>query len=189
MRPTRLLLAAILFLGFQSNLYSEARQQRHVPLTVNLLKLASGPCMSKGRLQDPESDRSKERLQEMNRIMHHGTDAVLVLADSLTNSRPIPPMLCGWKGMALGDVALITLFDLFREPGGLFTVPELDWDKFLERSSPKLSAEQVLREFVRKRGRHGLRDKWDAFWNEHKNELIWDERDRCYRPRPGHPEI
>lgn len=188
MRAIRLVIAAILFFSFQSGLDAERRQQPSVPLTINLFKLASGPCMNKGRLQDAEFDKSKERLQEMNRIMHHGTDAVEALADSLTNSHPVPPMVCGWRGMALGDVALITLLDLFRDPGGRPTVSELNWDTFLERSSPKLSAEQILRDFVRKHRRHGLRDKWDAFWNEHKDELIWDEQDHCYRLRPGHPE-
>lgn len=188
MRAIRLFLAAILLFGLQSNLHSEARQRPPAPLTINLFKLASGPCMSKGRLQDPEFDRSKERVEEMNRIMHHGTEAVAALADSLTNSHPVPPVLCEWKGMALGDLALVALLDLFREPGGRSTVPELHWDSFLERSSPKLSAEQVLREFIRKHRRHGLRDKWDAFWDEHKDEIIWDERDRCYRTSPGHPQ-
>lgn len=188
MRAIRLLLAASLLFALKPSLHAEQRQPPSLPLTINLFKLASGPCMSKGRLQDPDYDRSKERMKEMDRIIRHGTDSVEALADSLTNSRPVPPMLCGWKGMALGDVALIALLDLFRESGGRSTVPELNWDVFLDRSSPKLSAERVLREFVRKHGRHGLREKWDAFWNEHKDEIIWDERDRCYRPGPGHPQ-
>lgn len=188
MRTIRLVVAAILLFSFRPKLDAEPRQQRPAPFAVNLFKLASGPCMSKGRLQDSEFDKSKERLEEMHSIMRHGTDSVLALADSLTNSHPVAPMICGWKGMALGDVALLTLLDLFREPDGRSTVPELNWDTFLDRSSPRLSPEQVLRDFVRKHGRRGLREKWDTFWSEHKDEVIWDERDRCYRVRPGHPQ-
>lgn len=187
MHPIRLVMAAaFLFFASQPGLHAERRQQPSVPLTINLFKLASGPCMSKGRLQDPEFDKSKERLEEMNRIMHHGTDSVTALAESLTNSHPVPPMLCGWKGMALGDVALVALLDLFRDSNDHSTVPELDWDTFLERSSPNLSAEQVLRKFIRSHRRSGLRQKWDSFWNEHKDDLIWDEQDHCYRLSPAH---
>lgn len=188
MRAIWLALSGILLFSFPPKIDAERGRQSSEPMRIHFVKLAAGPCMSKGRLQDPEYDKSKDRLEEMNHIMRHGTDSLAALADSLTDSHPVRPVLCYWKSMALGDVALITLLDLFREPGGRSTVPELDWDTFLDRSSPKLSAEQVLREFVRKHRRRGLREKWDTFWNEHKDEVIWDERDRCYRARPGHPQ-
>jgi hypothetical protein len=184
----RLICVGTLLLITGIQLEAAAPAQQPAAVAIHFHNLAAGPCMSKGRIQDPEHDKSQRRLAEMDRIIRHGTGSILALSEALTNSRPVTPLLCGWKGMAIGDVALVTLLDLFRDPGGRSTVPELEWDTFLERSSPNIPAEQVLRDFIRKHRRQSLREKWNTFWKEHQDEIIWDEHDRCYRARPGHPQ-
>lgn len=159
---------------------------QHPParLSLDLVKLAEGPCISNTRLQDAENHGRREL---MEKIIRHGTDSIAALADSLTNSRPTPqPVRCNWHATAVGDVALFALMDLFRDRNLHSTVPELEWDTFLERSSPALTQEQVLRDFIRKHHRAGLQEKWNGFWKEHKEEVIWDSSDRCFRTRPGH---
>lgn len=163
--------------------------EHRATLSFHLARLAEGPCIAKGRLQDATPGESKERRQTVERIMQHGTESIEALTAALIDSRPVHhPVLCSWHGMAIGDVALIALLDLFRGPNLQSTVPDLEWDRFLERSSPGLSKEEVLREFIRKHHRSGLQKKWERFWNEHRDEVIWYVADKCYRLRPGHPE-
>lgn len=171
-------------LAFAANRSHTGHQNSPARLSLDLVKLTAGPCIANERLQDSDSHGRREL---MEKIIRHGTDSIAALADSLINSRPTPqPVRCNWHATALGDVALFALMDLFRDRNLHSTAPELEWDTFLERSSPTLTQEQVLQDFIRKHRRAGLEEKWDAFWKEHKDEVIWDSNDLCYRTRPGH---
>jgi hypothetical protein len=171
----------VLFVLFAGTL---AAQQPADNLHFNLVKLSRGNCISHERIQDSSG---KDRKQIMARIEHHGVRSVESLARALTDGHPVGhPILCGWKGMQVGDVALVVLLDLFKDPSGRSTAHELEWDTFLERSSPALTPEQVLRSFVRAHRRTGLQEKWASFWREHRDQIIWDEHSRCYRMQPGH---
>jgi hypothetical protein len=192
MRVMKRTLLVAIFLAFSclaslalpANRSHTGHQHSPARLSLDLVKLAEGPCLSNARFQDSDAHGRREL---MEKIIRHGTDSIAALADSLTNSRPTPePVRCNWHGTALGDVALFALMDLFRDHKLHSTVPELEWDTFLERSSPTLTQEQVLRDFIRKHHRAGLQEKWNGFWKEHKDEVIWDSGDLCYRTRPGH---
>jgi hypothetical protein len=82
----------------------------------------------------------------MAQIMLNGVNSLEWLGRRIRDSHPVPkPILCGWRGMQVGDVALVVVLDLFKDPDGQSTAHELDWDTFLERSSPSQTPEQVLR--------------------------------------------
>lgn len=160
-------------------------QQSPANLQFDLARLTQGTCITNGRIQDSNL---KNRQHIMAQIMLNGVNSLEWLGRRIRDSHPVPnPILCGWRGMQVGDVALVVVLDLFKDPDGQSTAHELDWDTFLERSSPSLTPEQVLRGFIRKYRRSGLEKKWHAFWQEHSDQIIWDEQGRCYRMQPGHP--
>ncbi len=160
-------------------------QQPANNLHFDLVKLSQGTCISRGRIQDSDL---KNREHIMEHIERHGVRSVESLGKVISDGHPVHhPILCDWHGMQVGDVALVVLLDLFKDPSGRSTAHELEWDTFLERSSPSLTQEQVLRSFVRTHRRSGLQEKWNYFWQEHRDQIIWDQQARCYRMQPGHP--
>ncbi|MCI0338028.1 MAG: hypothetical protein L0226_10650, partial [Acidobacteria bacterium] len=61
------------------------------------------------------------------------------------------------------------------------TIDGVGWDEILERRTPDLTAEDVLRNYIREHGRGAIRMKWEKVWRENKDRLDWDEIEKCFR--------
>jgi hypothetical protein len=85
-----------------------------------------------------------------------------------------------WPRVAVGDVALVTLIDLFTTSDGRTTVPGLDWDTLLERRKDEPSWD-VLAGYIAKYGRSGLRRKVAGILRLDQEKYIWDPRELCFR--------
>jgi hypothetical protein len=144
----------------------------------NLGKVVTKSCMSKGRVQDREYNQSKE----VDQIVQAREAAIPPLIRLLTDThRTKRPLECHWSETRIGDMAFIVLSDLFTDSHYNSTVPELTWDEFLESARPDIAAESKLRGFINIHGRSGLKEKWKTFWEKHQNDLVWDERELCFR--------
>jgi len=79
---------------------------------------------------------------------------------------------------------LIILTDFFIDDTWQHTtIPGVGWAKFLERGSNKdLTGEQVLRNYISKHGRRKIKQRWQKIWEEYRDKVEWDEKERCFKP-------
>ena len=132
-------------------------------------------CRAAGRLQDRRYCASKMEDQ----ILAMGKDAIPILISQLTDTRKTrEPVYDFWGYTTAGDVAYFILSDLFTDSDEVTnTMPDVE----LPRTDCATGAETCWREFVKKHGRRFIQREWLAAWNRHKNQIIWDEKARCFR--------
>jgi hypothetical protein len=62
------------------------------------------------------------------------------------------------------------------------TIPGFSWDEFLERGNDKDSTgEQILRIYIEKHGRKSIKKQWQKLWDKNKENIVWDENERCFK--------
>jgi len=144
---------------------------------IDLASITSMPF--KGRVQD----RDYSNIPAVDQLIAQGPSCIPFLIDHLDDETRLDPEVVElWNSVAVADVALMILTDLFTDSSWQgTTVPEAQWYAMLEysRGSGK-SAEQALREFVRKHGRKAIKEKWSKIWNENRDKIFWDESERCF---------
>jgi hypothetical protein len=152
------------------------------PLRFDLSKIGSvlageQICEDKGRLQDYPS-------KEMDEIIAAGPKAVPVLIAMITDPRQVKtnePIICFWYGMAVGDLALCLLTDLFADASGRSTVPGSDWSSMMDPEDKGRAAADQLRLFVKKHGRAVLQAKWQKLWTRYGGQVYWNTKDKCFK--------
>jgi hypothetical protein len=138
-------------------------------------------CQFVGRSQDCSG-------KVMTDILAAGKQAIPVLISQLTDTdRTKRPIQEGWSYTNSGDVAYIVLVSLFTSPEGTFNLPEVPTWKSVMRGC-NTGVEGCWREYVRKTGRESVQEAWLKAWNEHKDQIFWDSKSRCFRLAKSEPK-
>ena len=136
---------------------------------------------SKGRVQDGFSENITRLLSI---IVENEPQSIACLIDLLmSEDRYDTSVIPLWPEVFEGDVALVFLDNLFRDPTGKFSsFPELCWDNLLGRSGDeRIPAPQLLRRYVERHGRGSIRERWREAWELHRDRIEWDEEARFFR--------
>jgi hypothetical protein len=150
-----------------------------LPLTdINLAEI--GALTPKGRVQDREYNQSPV----VEGLIAHGKESIPYLISKLDDETKVAAHVVDyWYDVRIGDVALIILTDLFTDSTWQkTTISGVEWDKFLERGNDtNLTGEQVLRNYISRHGRTRIKERWQHIWEANKNEILWDEKERCFK--------
>jgi hypothetical protein len=139
-----------------------------------------GHIAAKGRVQDLEYN----QLPVIKELIAQGKESVPYLINKLNDETKVKGQVVDyWSDVRVGDVALIVLTDFFTDSTWQRpTIAGLTWDEFLERGNRKsLTAEEILRSYIAKRGRRKIQDRWKDTWAQYRNKIYWDERERCFK--------
>ncbi len=151
-----------------------------VKFYIDELDLAQiGHISSKGRVQDSEYN----NLEIVTKLIERSTRSIPFLISKLEEeAKTMKPVMDFWSKTTVGDIALIILVDFFTDSTWKkATIDGVGWDEILERRTPDLTAEDVLRNYIREHGRGAIRMKWEKVWRENKDRLDWDEIEKCFR--------
>jgi hypothetical protein len=150
------------------------------PTKLTEIDLATiGAIAPKGRVQDREYN----QLPVVERLIAHGRESIPYLISKLDDATKIDGhVLDYWYDVRVGDVALIILTDFFIDHTWQnTTIPGIGWDKFLEPGgNTDLTGEQVLRNYIAKHGRRKIKQRWQKIWEEYRDKVEWDEKERCF---------
>lgn len=146
---------------------------------IDLSKI--GAVTPKGRVQD----RDYNNLPVVENLIANGTEAVPFLIGKLDDRTGVKDHVFEyWSDVRVGDVAFVILTDFFTDPTWQkTTIPGVGYDTFLERRNPTITGEQVLRNYIAKRGRNDITKRWRAIWAQYNARVYWDESDRCFKLR------
>lgn len=145
---------------------------------INLAEV--GALTPKGRVQDREYN----QLPVVEGLIAHGKESIPYLISKLDDETKIAGHVVDyWHDVRIGDVALIILIDLFTDSTlQKTTIPGVGWDEFLERGNDtNLTGEQVLRNYISRHGRTKIKERWQHLWEANKDEILWDEKERCFK--------
>jgi len=139
----------------------------------------------KGRVQDGGlQDKDFKELPIAENLLAHGKDSIPFLIGKLDDETKMDKgAMDFWSEVYVGDVALMILNDFFTSADGLTsTIPGFGWDEFLERGNDKDSTgEEILRKYIKKHGRKNIKERWQKLWDENKENIFWDEAERCFK--------
>jgi hypothetical protein len=136
----------------------------------------------KGRVQDKDYN----NLVIIDGLLTNGNDAIPFLISKLEDETEIDHHVFDyWPGpVRVGDVAFVILMDFTTDSSWMrSTIPGADRDSILGKYDPNLPGVERLTRAVEKHGRKPIRKKWEKIWAEHKEQIIWDERERCFTMR------
>jgi hypothetical protein len=158
-----------------------ASTEKGRPLSeVDLSQIAD--VAPKGRVQDKDYN----DLLIIDELIANGNDAIPFLISKLEDDTEIKHHVFDfWPGPAtVGDVAFVILMDFTTDSSWTRnTIPGTDRDSILGKYDPHLPGVERLARFVEKHGRKPIRLKWERVWAEQKDQIIWDERERCFTVR------
>lgn len=143
-----------------------------------------GHIASKGRVQDKEYN----NLGEIEELIASGKDSIPFLISKLEDETAIKHhVLDYWpQPVTVGDVAYVILMDFTTDSSSTKnTIPGTDRDSLLGKYDPDLPGVERLARFVEKHGRKPVRQKWEKVWAAHKDQIVWDERERCFKLGSG----
>lgn len=139
-----------------------------------------------GRVQDGGlQDKDFKELPIAENLLAHGKDSIPFLIGKLDDETEMDNgAMDFWYKVYVGDVALMILNDFFTKGDGLSsTIPGFGWDEFLERGNDKDSTgEEILRKYIKKYGRKTIKARWQKVWDANKDNIFWDEAERCFKP-------
>lgn len=138
----------------------------------------------KGRVQDNGvGDENFKLLSITDDLIANGKDSIPFLINKLDDETKMKRGTVDfWYEVYVGDVALIMLTDLFTESDAKnSTILGFAWDEFLERGNDKDSmGEEILRKYIKKYGRKNIKKRWQDFWDIQKENIFWNEKERCF---------
>ncbi|PYS91181.1 MAG: hypothetical protein DMF64_13100 [Acidobacteria bacterium] len=149
----------------------------NVPLSaINLADI--GHIAPKGRVQDREYN----QLPVVEQLLAHGKEAIPYLIAHLEDETKIKGHVIDyWSEVRVGDVAHIILSDFFTDSTWQhMTIAGVNWNELLG-SNANLTGEQRWRNYIAKHGRKSIRAKWQQLWDENKENIFWDESERCFK--------
>ena len=139
-----------------------------------------GHIAPKGRVQD----KNYNNLAVIDELVAAGKDSIPFLISKLEDETVIDHhVLDYWpQPVKVGDVAYVILANFTTDSSWTkSTLPGTDWDSLLGKYDPNLPGVERLARFVEKNGRKPIRQKWERVWAEHKDQIVWDERERCFK--------
>lgn len=146
---------------------------------IDLTKI--GHLAPKGRVQDYEYNHPVI----IDQLLAHGKESIPYLISKLEDETEIDYKVVDyWYHCYVGDVALIILGDFFSDSTEeRSTIPGVAWDEFLERRNrTDITGEELLRNYIDRHGRKGIKTKWEKIFAEYGSKIYWDEKERCFRP-------
>lgn len=176
-----LLRTLIVLLALAVGCVADQPPRKSKVLRFDLARICGGMpddhCSPKGRFQDGGSI-------VIDEIIAGGKDSVPVLIGMLTDTRRTKtPIEDYWSVTYIGDIAFMVLADLFLDSSWQHaTVPGTGWEML--GADPQGPAETQLRDYILKHGRASLKAKWTKLWEQYKDKVYWDEKERCFKPGP-----
>jgi hypothetical protein len=150
------------------------------PLTeINLA--AIGAIAAKGRVQDTDYN----QLPVVEQLIAHRKQSIPFLISKLDDETKIQGHVMDyWNEVRVADVALIILTDFFVDHTWQnTTIPGVGWNEFLERgANSDITAEEVLRNYISRHGRSKIKSRWQKIWDKYRDQIEWDETERCFKP-------
>ena len=140
---------------------------------------AIGHMASKGRVQDREYN----RLPVIEQLLAHGKNSIPYLISQLDDETKIEGHIKDyWSDVRVGDVALIILTNFFTDKSWRrTTIPGVGWDEFLGgENGASITGEQRLRNYLARRGRKSIKERWQRVWEQHGENIRWDDEERCF---------
>jgi len=139
-----------------------------------------GQITPKGRVQDKEYS----QLEVIDQLIANGKDSIPFLISKLEDGTIIQHHVIDyWPGpITVGDVAFVILSDFTTDHTWTkTTIPEPMRTVFLGKYDPNLPGVERLTRFVQKHGRKPIRRKWEEIWSKYKDQIVWDEQERCFK--------
>lgn len=143
-----------------------------------------GQIAPKGRVQD----KNYNNLAEIEKLIANGKDSIPFLIGKLEDESVIKHHVMDYwpQPVTVGDVAYVILMDFTTDSSWTKnTIPGADRDSLLGKYDPDLPGVERLARFVEKHGRKPVRQKWEMLWAAHKDQIVWDERERCFKVDSG----
>ena len=141
--------------------------------------------IARGRAQGGTlQDENFNKLPIANELLAHGKDSIPFLIGKLDDETKMDDSVIDfWYRSYVGDIALVILIDFFtKEDEMTSTIQGFGWDDFLERGNDKDSmGEAILRNYIEKHGRKNIKARWQKVWDENKENIFWDETERCFK--------
>jgi len=141
----------------------------------------------KGRVQDKEYN----QLPIIDDLIANGKDSIPFLIGKLNDETKINHHVFDyWYEVSVGDVSLVILGDFFTDASWQnTTISDVGWNDFLERGEDKDSTgEAILRKYIKKYGRKKIKERWQKMWEQNKENIYWDETDRCFKIKKSEKE-
>jgi hypothetical protein len=140
---------------------------------------AIGRIAPKGRVQDREYN----QLPVVEGLIAHGKESIPYLISQLDDETKIEGQVQDyWSEVRVGDVALVILIDFFTDKSWQrTTISGVGWDEFLGgENDASLTGEERLRNYLARRGRKSIKERWQQIWAQHKESIFWDDEERCF---------
>ncbi len=141
-----------------------------------------GHMAPKGRVQDKDYN----DLVMIDQLVANGNDVLPFLISKLEDETELKHhVLDYWpQPVKVSDIAFVILMNFTTDSSWTrHTVPGTDPDSLLGKYDPALPGVERLSRFVEKHGRKTIRHKWERIWAEYKDEIFWDEHERCFIAR------
>jgi hypothetical protein len=79
------------------------------------------------------------------------------------------------KKALIACVSSILLMSCGRADAGM------GWNEFLGgETDVSVTGEERLRNYIARRGRKSIRERWLRVWEQHKDTIFWDTEERCF---------
>jgi hypothetical protein len=147
---------------------------------ANIDLVDAGYILPDGRVQD----RPRKEGRIVDELIAHGKEAIPFLIDNLEDERTIqdPNSIDYIDPITVGDVALLMLSDFSTDSNGKKTIPGSAWsDLFGRPPDPDVSVRSYLDQQVSLYGRSLARTKWLMIWENYKDRIVWDNKERCFK--------
>lgn len=147
---------------------------------INLQEL--GFTAPKGRMQDAEYN--PELQPAIDRLVSYGPEGIDFLVSKIGDNRKMTRIFPYWQDVRVGDVAFILFCDLFLDASWKHaTAPGISLDDFVKIEYPDNAWHENYQAHIEKYGRKSLQKKCAAAWAKHRDNVAWDAKDRCFKPK------
>ena len=137
---------------------------------------------SKGRVQDKKYNPNSSIIDE---LIENGKSSIPFLIERLKSKKTYDPgVLDLWPYVEERHVALIILTDFFLDSSWeKSSSPELCFISLIsvQKKYPDLAIWTIFYDHFSPTDWTQLMDKWKVFWENNKENIYWDSRDRFFR--------
>lgn len=143
--------------------------------------LALNPVAPKGRFQDAEYNPDLQPAIE--RLVARGPEGIDFLISKIGDNRKMESHVFDyWPDVRVGDVAFMLFCDLFLDSSWEHsTVPGISLSALVEYKYPERAWHENYYAHLEKYGRKSLQKKCAEAWAKHRDNVVWDAKDRCFK--------
>lgn len=135
----------------------------------------------KGRFQDAHYNPDLQ--PAIDRLVARGPEGIDFLISKISDNRKTETQVFDfWPVVRIGDVAFLLFCYLFTDPSWEHSsVPGISIDDFVEDKYPDRAWFENYYAHLDKYGRKSLQKKCAAAWAKHRDNVVWDAKDRCFK--------